>query len=94
MTAVLLATWLLVVVDQIDGDTALLEWAPHVFGTVPRDVLPAEVREGDRLEVRLAAQDLCVTGADHGEVHLSARVRRTRFVESNPTAARRPTPGE
>jgi len=78
MTALLFATWLTVVVDQMDGDVASVEWAPHVFGTVDADVLPHDVEEGDRLQVRVRRRDLRIAGADHGVVTLSFTVRAAR----------------
>ena len=86
MRGLLLAAWFVVVVDQIDGGTASVEWAPHVFGTVDAEVLPSDVREGDRLRVRVRRRDLRVVHAEHDAVLLSFRVRRARLSSSTRTA--------
>ena len=78
MNRLALMIWLVIVVDQVDGSTALVEWAPNVFGTVRTDVLPANVREGDRIEVRVRARDLRPRDADHDEVWMGAPVRQSR----------------
>ncbi len=78
MSRLALAVWLVVVVDQVDGSTALVEWGPNVFGTVCTDILPAHTREGDRIQVRVRARDLRPTDAVHDEVWMSAPVRQSR----------------
>ena len=43
---------LLVVIDQINAHTALVEWEVGIFTEVSLACLPPNVREGDRLHVR------------------------------------------
>jgi hypothetical protein len=78
MSRLALVVWLVVVVDQMDGSTALVEWGPNVFGTVSTQVLPAHTREGDRIQVRVRARDLRPRDAEHDEVWMGAPVRRSR----------------
>ncbi len=78
MSRLALALWLVIVVDQVDGATALIEWGPNVFGTVSTDVLPAHTREGDRVHVRVRARDLRPRDAEHDEVWMAAPVRQSR----------------
>ncbi|MFT6145084.1 MAG: hypothetical protein ACJATT_000440 [Myxococcota bacterium] len=78
MSRLALAVWLIVVVDQVEGSTALVEWGPNVFGTVSTEVLPADTREGDRVQVRVRARDLRPRDAEHDEVWMAAPVRRSR----------------
>lgn len=78
MSRLVLLVWLVVVVDQVDGSTALVEWGPNVFGTLSTEVLPDNTHEGDRIQVRVRARDMRPRDADHDEVWMGAPVRRSR----------------
>lgn len=94
MTRILLAVWLTIVVDQVDGPVALVEWGPQIFGTVATDVLPPDTGEGDRLQVLVRRRDLRVLAAHQDTDDFDARVRRTRPVprSSNSTIPDPSTP--
>ena len=86
MIAGLFAIWFTIVIDQMDGNTALVEWGPNVFGTLPTDVLPDDTHEGDHVQVRIRPRDLHIADAQHGAVLFSASVLRSRPLSQTPRA--------
>ena len=50
--AILLGGLLVVVIDRIESDYAVLEWREGVHTPMPLVVLPSDVIEGDRLQVQ------------------------------------------
>ena len=50
--ALLLSGALVVVIDRIDADQAVLEWREGVLTPLPLPLLPGDLNEGDRLQVQ------------------------------------------
>ena len=73
---------LVIVIDQIDAGTALVEWEVGVFTEVSTACLPQGVREGDRLRVRRPRDSTpCSVRVVGGSSSRRRRLGMPRFVD-------------